>query len=348
MRTFTICLVAVTFVANTRLRAEDISVDQGYLFIDGVHVTAPYQLHVVDGMLSANGFKLTPGGRTMWTGDFTETGGAEHKEYGRLVSTRYDTRNQHRRRDVAIRNERRSVDLLDLFKTTLEQDGVVVWFDRFGGEYFVNADHKGAFAAAAIDSHKMSVTDALERLGIHTSQAKWIKMFDDYHVPNIDAEKFEEWIERGFAVENMNRNQIAAQARLDNAGYPLTVLGMLIGAIGLGHSLRWSADRGEPNSQEAIGFFKKGLLLIAAMSVLDLTWTILMSQAGQMRETNPIAANLISSPWQLVAFKFLVTAGACGILYSLRSHQAVQKATWWMCIVCILLTFRWVMMSSFV
>ena len=346
MRALAICLIAMTSVVSTHLRAEEIVVDEGYLFIDGEYVEAPYRLRVVDGMLSTNGFNVTPNGRTVWSSDSTETGG-EHKEHGRLVATRYDTRNHKRRGDMAGRNQRRTTDLLDLFKTTLEQDGVVVWFDRFGGQYFVSPDHKGAFAAAATNSHKMSITDALERLGIHTSQAKWTKMFDDYRVPESDAQKFEEWIDTGFAVENMNRNQIDAQVRLENAGFPLTVLGMLIGAIGLGHSLKWSAERGEPDSQEAVGFFNKGLLLIAAMSALDLTWTILMSQAGQMRETNPIAAKLISSPWQLIAFKIFVTTGACGILYSLRTHQTVQKATWWMCIVCILLTFRWVMMSSF-
>ncbi len=87
-------------------------------------------------------------------------------------------------------------------------------------------------------------------------------------------------------------------------------------------------------------------MLILAMSGLDLIWTALSAAAGEMRELNPMAVHLVDSPELLVVFKMVVTLLACGILLTLRAQPKAQFATWWMCLVCVLLTFRWVVFQS--
>jgi len=65
-----------------------------------------------------------------------------------------------------------------------------------------------------------------------------------------------------------------------------------------------------------------------------------------MRELNPLASRLISDPEALVAFKVVATLLGCGVLFALRRHSRAQLASWWMCLVCTMLTFRWLMFNS--
>ena len=88
------------------------------------------------------------------------------------------------------------------------------------------------------------------------------------------------------------------------------------------------------------------ILLMLGMSAVDLLWTIMAGQAGVMKEINPLAAGLIQTPTSLALFKVTATAIGCGLLYSFRDRRRVQEATWWMCLVCVLVTFRWVMFDS--
>jgi hypothetical protein len=88
------------------------------------------------------------------------------------------------------------------------------------------------------------------------------------------------------------------------------------------------------------------LALIAAFSGLDLVWTLLASGAGQMTELNPIGSHLLRNPLHLSLFKITATVVSCGLLMYLRQHQRAQLATWWMCLVCTVLTFRWLVLNS--
>jgi hypothetical protein len=131
---------------------------------------------------------------------------------------------------------------------------------------------------------------------------------------------------------------------MERSAYPLTIVGMLLGVFALGHTLKWSSAN--PSGESATSFVKTALLLILAMSCLDLIWTALAGAAGQMKELNPMAVGIINSPTALIVFKSSVTLLACGILMFLRSQPKAQFATWWMCLVCVLLTFRWVVFQS--
>ena len=87
------------------------------------------------------------------------------------------------------------------------------------------------------------------------------------------------------------------------------------------------------------------LALVVVYSVLDLTWTILAHQAGQMLELNPLGSHLIENPLHLVVFKAGATGLAVGLLFVLRKYRRAQLAAWWVCLVCTLLTARWLTIS---
>jgi hypothetical protein len=55
---------------------------------------------------------------------------------------------------------------------------------------------------------------------------------------------------------------------------------------------------------------------------------------------------MIHSPVLLSAFKLTATLAGAGILIHLRRNRRAQVASWWVCLVCSLLAFRWVSFHS--
>lgn len=146
-----------------------------------------------------------------------------------------------------------------------------------------------------------------------------------------------------------SRAQSLALMHLDQSGYTLSVTAMLLAAVASFHMLRWPRSGGleaEAMKQRTTRAALGGLLLIIAMSAVDLVWTILAYKAGVMKEVNPVAARFVDSPMQLALFKAVCTGTGILILYSYRHRRSVQQATWWMCAVCVLLTVRWVVFES--
>lgn len=179
----------------------------------------------------------------------------------------------------------------------------------------------------------------------------WRNWLDQVTLSGPMLQRMTEYCETSTLVANENARQIDAVRRLDLLSYPLTVIGMLLSVIAFGSMLQWIArGLGRPGQEEPHGprFATAAVLLMMGMSVLDLIWTVLALQAGQMRETNPLAAGLVPNPLHLAAFKVLATGVGLAILYGWRHRQVVQQATWWMCLVCVLLTFRWVVFDSMV
>lgn len=152
-------------------------------------------------------------------------------------------------------------------------------------------------------------------------------------------------VEELAAISGRNEAEIRATRRLHAFAYPLTVLGMVLGVLALGHLLK-SFHNLESAPPEALRATAICIALMVLLSLFDLTWTILASQAGQMRELNPLGSRLIADPAMLIVFKFAATLVGCGVLFALRRHQRARQACWWLCLVCTVLTFRWVMFNS--
>ncbi|MCA9176137.1 MAG: hypothetical protein KDB14_16740 [Planctomycetales bacterium] len=152
-------------------------------------------------------------------------------------------------------------------------------------------------------------------------------------------------------VEAANYKSSKASRRISQLAYPMTVFGMVLTVFSLGHLLQ-AAPRIETEEQWRANLdqWKRvttiSIVLFVTMSALDLTWTLMASQANQMQELNPIANLFIDSPAALVVFKLTATLISGGILLSLREHARAQRVAWWACLLCTMLTMRWVVFNS--
>ncbi|MCR9201916.1 MAG: DUF5658 family protein [Planctomycetaceae bacterium] len=228
---------------------------------------------------------------------------------------------------------------------------------------FVKANGKSSYFS---DASQIYPLFELIMSPVPTSQQ--IALYDDNRALAYSAEEwpaFRENIERTEALdaemfrrmtfieelEAANESRVRAVQRMEYLSYPLTIVGMLLSVIAFGHMLQWSgrglaAINDTSVSPESVRYGVVALWLMMGMSVVDLCWTVLASQAGAMQETNPLAAGMLDSPLRLAGFKVLATGVGLGILYAWRRRAQIQQATWWMCLVCVLLTFRWVVFDT--
>jgi hypothetical protein len=177
---------------------------------------------------------------------------------------------------------------------------------------------------------------------------KWLESFEPSEEFVSRAGGIVELYERTMA---QNLAEIGATRRLNTFAYPLSVCGMVLTTVGMGHLLSQRPPVGsKPRDTDATPLALRAAIyslgLVILFSALDLAWTILASQAGQMRELNPLGSHLIENPLGLVAFKVGATALAVGLLLALRKYKRAQLASWWVCLICTLLTARWVLLNS--
>ena len=183
----------------------------------------------------------------------------------------------------------------------------------------------------------------------------WKRFADGFECPQElrirVGEVLKKELAKELAVEERNRAElaeIAARRILDSSSYPLTVFGMVLVVIAFGNLLSNEAPLDIQSSESPVmeRRVKIFLMLIAAFSVLDLIWTLLASRANALTELNPIGSQLIHNPIGLLAFKTLVTVGVIGILFVLRGHRVAQRGAWWACLICTLVTVRWLTFNS--
>ena len=176
----------------------------------------------------------------------------------------------------------------------------------------------------------------------------WKRFADGFECPQELRVRVGEVMEKERAVEERNLAEIAARKLLSSSSYPLTIFGMLLVVIAFGNLLSNEAPLDIQSSESPVmdRRVKIFLMLIAAFSVLDLIWTLLASRANALTELNPIGSQLIHNPIGLLAFKTLVTVGVIGILFVLRGHRVAQRGAWWACLICTLVTVRWLTFNS--
>ena len=176
----------------------------------------------------------------------------------------------------------------------------------------------------------------------------WKRFADGFECPQELRIRVGEVLEKERAVEERNMAELAARKNLDSSFYLLTVFGMVLVVIAFGNLLSNEAPLDIQSSESPVmeRRVKIFLMLIAAFSVLDLIWTLLASRANALTELNPIGSQLIHNPIGLLAFKTLVTVGVIGILFVLRGHRVAQRGAWWACLICTLVTVRWLTFNS--
>ena len=237
---------------------------------------------------------------------------------------------------------------------TLESGGVVLLFDNAP---VVTISSQSTYEFLWLIVRDKSVEEKRARIptmlamdDVPVVVLDWLEAY----VPPIDLRKSaESALTYRDQIEAQNMAAIRATQRLAAWNYPLSILGMLSVVLGMGHLLSSKpvlADHhGDSENDQLINStIGKSVALIAGMSGLDLVWTLLAHQAGAMTEVNPIGNELIGNPELLILFKIGLTAAALLILYSSRRHRTAQLASWWTCLILVLVTARWLTVSSLV
>ncbi len=161
-----------------------------------------------------------------------------------------------------------------------------------------------------------------------------------YYRADLDGAATMEW-------QSMWRRRLSS----GTFSYVIIVSAMLFAVIATGNLLnvrpdghgRWSELHDSIEKRQMV---TRNITLIVVLSVVDLLLTLSAQQSGAMMELNPFGSHLVSSPAMLAVFKLATLVVVCGILFGLRRYRGAQVASWWMCLVCTLLTFRWVTFNS--
>lgn len=336
---------ALGFQQNTRVAESDFNA----VFVNGEFVESPYEIEQDGDSLFLNDYRI------------------EVSEESFNSQPEYDGRNRRangewsrgggpgggrRGQRVPEQTPRTSISQTTRFARELHErlqgPGLVVVFDGYPIRNFVISDE--GLAGLLISGvtvteqqlHEANFTDSNAEIGV------WLDWLSGNAISSEASSRLESISSYFESMEVEYQSSVESGARLEKFAYPLTVLGMLLGVVALGFMLQWAGNglNQLETTVESERYVVIALCMMAGMATVDLIWTVLAGQAGQMKEINPLAASLVESPSQLAIFKILATGVGFSILYFWRQSQQIRKATWWMCLVSVLLTFRWVMFDS--
>jgi uncharacterized protein DUF5658 len=207
-------------------------------------------------------------------------------------------------------------------------------------------------------------------LGSNTSTNEKARLLSDGRFPRFDSTEWSTLVERfqttpGLEdrlrqIQDDNARLLAEAdaarrrvALLDSPAlkYGVTVIAMVLVVIALGNLLsnhpkrnsRWTDVDQEGDGTTMVMW---NVVLLALLNGFDLALSLLAQQAGGFLELNPIGDRLATSPALLATFKISVLLVSCLILVTLRRYRGAQAASWWLCLVCTILTFRWLTYNS--
>jgi hypothetical protein len=294
--------------------------ENGFVFVDGRYVEAPYRFRADDKRLFIND---TPFDQSLFEG---------------LASKR------------TLANGRTMQRASRLLRETLESDGVVILFAESPVAHIYGTDSYELLRVLVDDEARASftITDLRGVRSVSIDQEAWRTFVRDFECPQELRERADGILTRVQAIEESNAAQTSARRTMESSVYPLTIVGMLLVVLAFGHLLSFKPDsEGEsPETGIAKRAVTRSLALVAALSALDLIWTLIVSRAGDMKELNPLGAALMDDPFALIALKTIATLTAVVLLFTLRQHRVAQQGAWWACLICTLLTVRWLTFNS--
>lgn len=306
---------------NVDARAERV-VEQGFLFVDGEYVDVPYRIRYTDSKLFINDMPFDLMVFDGWVGKASRS----------------------RRNGNASRRAAR------LLQQTLESGGVVILFPESPVVQIYETNSYDLLRVLVDDEARasFSITDLRRVNTVSIDQEAWKTFVRDFECPQELRERADPILTRVQAIEESNVAQISARRTLESSAYPLTVVGMLLVVMAFGHLLSFKPDSEGEATEPRIAnrAVTRSLAFVAALSALDLIWTLLVSRAGDMKELNPLGAALIDDPLALIALKTIATLTPVVLLFFLRQHRVAQQGAWWACLICTLLTVRWLTFNS--
>ncbi|MCP4785287.1 MAG: hypothetical protein GY903_27865 [Fuerstiella sp.] len=298
----------------------DSVIESGYVFIDGHYIRIPYQIQYSDSEVSINESTFELSVFEGWLNEKKKRNGGSD-DRGRRV---------HR-------------NLRDM----LEGDGSLVLFDGEPSQVFnMSASYDLLSVLVNADSREAFGNGEREWLPTGVDQQSWVRWIGEFKCPEELRERADSFLTKIEELESTNDAQQSARRMLESSAYPLTVVGMLLVVMAFGHLLSFKPDSDAVKSLETQRAVGRSLTLLVALSALDLIWTLLVSRAGDMKELNPLGAAFIDNPVALILLKTVATLTAVVLLFVLRQHHVAQKGAWWGCLICTLLTVRWLTFNS--
>ncbi|MHB8902627.1 MAG: DUF5658 family protein [Thermoguttaceae bacterium] len=190
----------------------------------------------------------------------------------------------------------------------------------------------------------------------HLGTWKWHDLIASFEPSEALSQRLAPELERIQKVlEDNQRSHEAAVASVFWTSKPvkyvitLAAMGLVVAACGTLLNYR-PTGRGRWSEIDASGdgtpIVVRSVVLLILLGIFDLGCTLVAQEAGGLTEMNPFGSQLVENPLLLTAFKLTTLLGACGILYGLRRYRGAQVAAWWMCLLCTVLTFRWLTYNS--
>lgn len=340
-------------------------VEDGYVFIDGKYLSPPYEVADTDQGVTINGNLITvPVPSAFGPGRMGQSGSRDRKSEFASSMNRHPADSNPTKRDSAngrsttsnsiddrrngfasgqspqsrVMHRLRSDSMLLFFENDLViiDPRHVIHFLRIMKNFDVRSEPYQALMGSLVEEKDQELLSA------------WLKTYR----PSEDLlQRANRIVEAYDSVDTFNREQNIAARRIDTFSYPITVFGMVLAVLSSGHLLN-SRPANTPDGASAgcqptvLRAAMVSVAFVAFFSALDLVWTVLAHQAGQMRELNPLGMKMIEDPVQLIAFKVIATVVSCGILFGLRHYHIARLASWWSCLACTILTFRWLTFNS--
>jgi hypothetical protein len=333
------CSLVVLAISAPQLWSQQtpvIPLHRGYLFIDGQYVSPPYEIRVRDNLISVNGEDFAE--------DYFDLSSFKREGSERMGRNRWmkpaGARSQGNR-------EPRDFNPINRISRELEQvsfDAIVILFPQ-EKPLVLYPDRNGLQLLGALMGHEVSAGP-----GILAPQdlAIWNRLVSEFQPSDEFVARAAADIEEAEQAANAGDRTTAANQLVAQLSYPLTVFAMVIVVLGFGHLLsnRPALDHESDDQTKIRQVVVRSLAIIALLSTVDVVWTLAASNAGTMRELNPLGSRLIGEPALLILFKLTVVGTSIGILYALHRRPVAQIASWWCCLLLTLLTARWVVFQS--
>ena len=333
------CSVCVLLVFGSSLysqQPDSIAISDGYLFLDGQYIAPPYDVRVDNDSVKINGEVLQSG-----FFDIAELESESPEPVRRPFGRRMGMRGRMNGRGLT------ALDPLARIASQIDQlrIGAIVVVYPQKRPLIVYPDRHGYKLLGVLNG---SVDAEAPAEMIPADRAIWSELVANFQPTTEFMTRSTAELQNIERVANDVNSTVAANQLVSRISYPLTVFAMIVVVLGFGHLLSTRPALETEGSDQSANrqIIVKSLTIIALLSAIDLIWTIAATNAGTMRELNPLANRLITDPTQLMLFKLTVTGTAIGILYLLHNRQFAQVATWWCCLLLTLLTARWVVFQS--
>ncbi|QDV43046.1 hypothetical protein Enr13x_28980 [Stieleria neptunia] len=343
---------------------DDSSGKQGFIFLDGQYLPAPYEVELTEDTLMINGREFQADAFDLseykgWEPDRDSRFGRRRPRWAResretpgdsqVLRVNY-SEGSRRFRETP---ETSSADRLRRFFQDVQtvRFGMILVLDSGEKPLLLYPGQGGMDLIRALRASDGTAAANQISSQLAGGNATWDRLLTEFQPTaefNARADaKLERFDRAGVDAERVT----AATQWISKISYPLTVFAMAVVVLGFGHLLsnrpKIESSGGDPtdwsNHRKVVG---QSLLIVALLSVVDLIWTLGTADSGVMRELNPLGSGMIAEPVRLFLFKATVTGVSIAILYRLHRRPIAQVASWWCCLLLTLLTARWVMFQS--